>query len=132
MDHPSNVSGQEPQTTLRDLPAAAGGWDEDQLPLILPQDQNRRWQQGERVLVEDYLAVLPGLGRMEEVVVDLIHNEFLLRQQRRESPRPAEYLRRFPQFRERLDGLLAVELLLEGDRGDPDGLAPERENKPDP
>src|SRR5205814_323714 len=50
---------------------------------------------------------VPALARLDEIVFDLIHNEFLLREERGEDPRPDEYLNRFPRFRDRLEAIFA-------------------------
>jgi hypothetical protein len=64
----------------------------------LLEDQSRRWQRGERVLVESYLAQQPGLQGDPEAALDLITNEVLLRRQAGEVPRLEEYLQRFPEW----------------------------------
>ncbi len=64
----------------------------------LRRDQARRWQQGDRVLVEAYLEQRPALRDDPELVLDLIYSEILLREELGECPRPEEYFRRFPQF----------------------------------
>jgi serine/threonine protein kinase/tetratricopeptide (TPR) repeat protein len=62
----------------------------------LPQDQRRRWQSGERVRVETYLAEIPTLAGNSEVVLDLIYNEIVLREESGETPQLADYEARFP------------------------------------
>jgi serine/threonine protein kinase len=69
----------------------------------------RRWQRGERVLVETYLRDDPALAHDEEALLDLIYCEFLVRGERGESPTLDEYLRRFPQHAARLQFLLAFD-----------------------
>jgi WD40 repeat protein/serine/threonine protein kinase len=59
-------------------------------------DQRRRWEQGDRILVEAYLENRPGLRGQAEEVLELIEHEILLRQERQETPQLDEYLRRFP------------------------------------
>jgi serine/threonine-protein kinase len=59
-------------------------------------DQRERWQAGERVPAEDYLRRHPGVAADPEAAVDVIFNEFLLRDRLGERPEPDEYLRRFP------------------------------------
>ncbi len=61
-------------------------------------DQRRRWEQGERVLVEAYLEQLPGLRSEPEEVLALIEHEVVLRQEMGETPHLEEYLGRFPQL----------------------------------
>jgi serine/threonine-protein kinase len=68
-------------------------------------EQRRRWRQGERVHVETYLEQQPALVSAREIVLDLIYNEVLLREEDGERPRLEEYVRRFP--------LLADELALQ-------------------
>jgi hypothetical protein len=59
-------------------------------------DQNRRWRQGDHVRVEAYLELQPELREQPEALLDLIYNEFVLREQGGESPGPDEYVERFP------------------------------------
>src|SRR3989442_1320854 len=59
-------------------------------------DQRRRWQQGERVLVEAYLEQYPSLQGNVEALLDLIYNEVILREEHGEIPQPAGYQARFP------------------------------------
>jgi hypothetical protein len=65
-------------------------------------DQSRRWQRGECVPAETYLARDPGFAGEFEAAMELVDREFLLREQRGESPRAEEFMRRFPQFADRL------------------------------
>src|SRR5262249_28231049 len=55
-----------------------------------------RWGEGDCTPVEHYLALTPALPR--EAVVDLIHHELLLREERGDAPELDEYLRRFPEY----------------------------------
>src|SRR5260370_1355856 len=59
-------------------------------------DQRRRWQQGERVLVEAYLEQYPGLQGNVEALLDLIYNEVILREEHGEISQLAGYQARFP------------------------------------
>ena len=59
--------------------------------LRVPRDQARRWRNGQGIPAEEYLSLLPTLSRNDDVVIDLIHNEFLLRQELGESPELAEF-----------------------------------------
>ena len=43
-------------------------------------DQSRRWERGERLLVEMYLAQQPALMEDPEAVLDLLYHEVVLRQ----------------------------------------------------
>lgn len=93
--------------TPTDLRAAAAGWAEADWPEELPRDQGRRWRAGQRVPVEDYLALLPGLAAHEDVLFDLIHNEVFLREEVGDPPEPDEYRRRFPSQWPALEPLFA-------------------------
>jgi serine/threonine-protein kinase len=65
-------------------------------------EQRRRWQGGERALVETLLEKQPPLREDPEAVVDLIYNEILLREERGETPQLAEYVQRFPHLADEL------------------------------
>jgi serine/threonine-protein kinase len=67
-----------------------------QLSAILCIDQHERWQAGQRVSAEDYLQRHPELNADSGAAVDLIYQEFLIRERLGERPTAAEYLRRFP------------------------------------
>jgi serine/threonine protein kinase len=69
-----------------------------QLVEHLEEDQRARWQRGERIPVEDYLERHPALRAFADGVVDLVYNEFLLRQREGEASPLEEYLQRFPQL----------------------------------
>lgn len=92
---------------LPDLREAARGWDPADLGAELPRDQARRWRNGQGIPAEEYLNLLPTLSRNDDIVIDLIHNEFLLRQERGEAPDLAEFVARFPQYRRELGDLFA-------------------------
>jgi serine/threonine-protein kinase len=77
-------------------------------------DQRRRWQQGERILVESYLEQQPTLQADPEGLLDLIYNEMVLREEHGDSPRLEEYLQRFPQFATQLRLQFQVHQALEG------------------
>jgi serine/threonine-protein kinase len=68
-----------------------------ELAAVLRVDQRRRWQAGERVRAETYLQRYPDLRADPEAAVDVIFNEFLVRERLGERPDPDEYLRRFPE-----------------------------------
>ena len=68
-----------------------------ELAALLRADQHRRWQRGERALVEGYLKRYPELCTNTGDLVDLIHTEVLLRESRGEPAALDEYLQRFPE-----------------------------------
>src|SRR5689334_21540404 len=68
----------------------------------LKADQRRRWAEGKPLRVEDYLAQHPGLASHAEGVLDLIDNEAVLRRRSGDTPRPEDYLSRFPHLADQL------------------------------
>ncbi|HEY7425296.1 MAG TPA: serine/threonine-protein kinase [Gemmataceae bacterium] len=63
----------------------------------LPEDQRRRWQQGERVSVRQYLHETPQLHEEPELVFGLICDEVLLREELSDTPpHPEDYLDLLP------------------------------------
>ncbi|HEV3083818.1 MAG TPA: protein kinase [Gemmataceae bacterium] len=70
-------------------------------PLLV--DQQNRWQKGERVLVETYIAQQPSLQSDSQVMLGLIANEIIIRQRKGEDPPAEEYRQRFPQFASALE-----------------------------
>jgi serine/threonine-protein kinase len=87
--------GQRPDVSA--ILAQAGPLPPAQVAEGLRAEQRQRWRAGERVPVEDYLARHPGLRADPEAALDLIFNEFLLREQLGERRSAEEFLRRFPQ-----------------------------------
>jgi hypothetical protein len=59
-------------------------------------DMERRWERGQRSLLESYLELLPELGTPETVAVDLIRAEFEVREQFGEPASLSELAKRFP------------------------------------
>jgi serine/threonine protein kinase len=68
-----------------------------QLLSRLRADQSERWQRGEHVSVEEYLAEYPELASDADALLDLIHSEMLHRLETGDRPSLEEYLQRFPQ-----------------------------------
>jgi hypothetical protein len=66
----------------------------------------RRWQGGERVGVEDYLARYPELADHPEAAAELIYEELCLRQEFGQEQAAEDILRRFPKWRQELQVLL--------------------------
>jgi hypothetical protein len=77
----------------------SAGTPEDPLTALLV-EQRQRWQRGDRVSAEALLARLPAAS--VESALDLIYQEFLLREERGEKPEVAEYQQRFPHLAEPL------------------------------
>ncbi len=76
--------------------AGAGPLSADERAAVFRVDQRQRWPAGERVPVEDYLRRLPDNPPDPELALDLIYNEFLVRERLGEHPDPDDYFRRFP------------------------------------
>ena len=66
---------------------------------------------------EWYLERFPALCRDPELALDLIHNEFLLREAAGEVPEPGEYAGRFPRFAEALEVQIRFHRALESVSG---------------
>ncbi len=97
---------------MQDLPNLSPS---QRLPVIR-REQHSSWQRGEDRRVEAYLDLYPQLASSDESVVDLIYSEFWLREERGDAPSREEYLRRFPQYAERLNSLFELgEADLNGD-----------------
>lgn len=64
--------------------------------LELLSEQRERWESGTRTRVETLLGERPGLS--DELALDLIYNEIVLREESGETPTYEEYAARFPAF----------------------------------
>jgi WD40 repeat protein len=73
----------------------------DLLALLLA-DQRRCWRRGERVAVEVYRDRLPQLRQDDDILLDLIWSEVVLREESGETTVWEEYAGRFPHLAERL------------------------------
>jgi eukaryotic-like serine/threonine-protein kinase len=71
-------------------------------------EQRRRWQLGDRALIESILEGHESIGLHCEFLLDLVYNEIVLREKHRESPRCDEYLARFPGHAAELQQLFDV------------------------
>jgi hypothetical protein len=88
--------GQRPDVnTLLDK---AGPLSPAQVAVVLRADQRHRWPVGERVPVEKYLQDHPELHADPDGAIDLIFNEYLLREKQGERPDPSEFMQRFPEY----------------------------------
>src|SRR5262249_39075280 len=88
--------------------ARAGDPSVRQLVAVLRVDQQQRWQRGERVPAEAYFERYPVLQREADHGLDLVYEEFLLRDQQGGKPQLEEYGRRFPQYADALRRQLEV------------------------
>jgi tetratricopeptide (TPR) repeat protein len=62
------------------------------------EEQRLRWQRGDCLAAERFLANHPVLRTDEEGALDVIYNEVVLREERGERPNLDEYVERFPQY----------------------------------
>src|SRR5262245_9858561 len=65
-------------------------------------DQRERWRRDQRPAAEEYLRRFPQLLSDDELALDVIYNEFLLREELGQEHRSLEYQLRFPDFAETL------------------------------
>jgi WD40 repeat protein len=99
----------EPPTPTPPLDNGAGQPGTASSPVALLLAQRACWQRGECILVERLLERLPATAADPEVVLDLIYNEFLLRQEAGADPQAADYVLRFPHLAAQLDVLFLVD-----------------------
>src|SRR4051794_8220823 len=71
--------------------------------------QRASWQRGEPLTIEELLNRRPGLRQDADAVLDLVYNEVVLREERGQRPRLADYLSRFPDLAEQLQVQFEVE-----------------------
>ncbi len=108
--------GQRPEVAafLADL----GPISPTELAEVLCVDQRRRWPRGERLPSEHYLQAYPALRSDPECALELIFHEFVLREERGETPTFAEYARRFPEQADRLEAQLRLYRALDDGLGE--------------
>jgi serine/threonine-protein kinase len=88
-----------PDGPLPDVFAFLTGKGKQSLPRlvdVIRLDQSLRWRQGTPQRAEDYFARLPELRADDEAVLQVIFNEFLLRQELGHAPTVEDYQQRFP------------------------------------
>src|SRR5262245_8648972 len=81
-------------------------------------EQRERWRRGDRVPAEEYLVLHAGLLG-EELSLELIYQEVVLRAEQGEAPQKQEEQRRFPHLAERLGQLFEVHSALAPGSGGP-------------
>src|ERR1700730_11455307 len=79
----------------------------------LAEEMATAWRQGDRPLVEEFLARHPGIGDHPRAAVRLMYEEFCLRQEYGEVPSSAEVADRFPRGRAEFEALLECHCLLQ-------------------
>jgi hypothetical protein len=108
----------------------AGSLAPAELAAVLRVDQRQRWLAGEPVRAETYLRKYPALRADPDHAVDLVYNEFRLREQQGERPDAAEYQQRFPDYAEVLGAQIELHraMAAEATTGAPTSNFPEEEH----
>jgi serine/threonine-protein kinase len=109
----------------RPIPAAADSSRSDRMVHLLT-EQQRRWEQGEQIFVEDILKANPDLSTDPERVLDLIYNEIILRERRGESPSSNEYAGRFPELSDAIRRQFEIHRVFAEDGPEPSAGTAER------
>jgi serine/threonine-protein kinase len=65
-------------------------------------DQLERWRRGQRPTAEEYLQRFPQLAADDELALDVIYSEFLLREELDEPAEARDFQTRFPEFADTL------------------------------
>jgi serine/threonine protein kinase/Flp pilus assembly protein TadD len=92
---------------------------ESSAPTALAEEMAARWRRGERPPAEEFLACHPEIRDDSDAAIDLIYEEFCLRQEFRLPARAHEFLARFPQWREQLAAMLGFHRILEPATAEP-------------
>jgi eukaryotic-like serine/threonine-protein kinase len=91
----------------------------EELVARLCDDQVRRWNLGQRVPAEAYLAQCPRLDHDGEAAFELIYGEFLLREHLGDAPTTEEFSWRFPWFAARFARQLELHGILNSEVSGP-------------
>ena len=79
----------------------------------LVHDTIRRWRSGERPDAESLLKRHPALAQNKSLAIDLIYEEFCLRNEQGDTLVPSTFCERFPHYEQSLSKMLAVHETLE-------------------
>src|SRR5262249_24196510 len=112
------------QPDLDDFLEHTGPLSPGALAAVLRIEQRQSWQAGEQVTVEIYLQRYPAILTEPDHAIDLIFNEFLLRERLRDKPDASEYGRRFPQYAEVLKAQIELHEALTRTAAQPSGPLP--------
>ncbi len=116
-----------------------GDLEPTEIAAVLRADQRHKWRAGIPVPAEWYFERFPGLGDDADLALDLIHNEYMLRETLGEAVDLQEFVVRFPRFAESIGVQVTFHRALEAVVGrspdwderrvpvdpDPEGLAPD-------
>jgi eukaryotic-like serine/threonine-protein kinase len=97
-------------------------WPPEELVARLCHDQVRRWNLGQRVRAEAYLAQCPRLDHDGEAAFELIYGEFLLREHLGDAPTTEEFPWRFPRFAARFARQLELHGILNSEVSGPQAI----------
>jgi serine/threonine protein kinase/WD40 repeat protein len=75
---------------------------ERELVSLISLDQRERWRRGQRPAAEEYLQRFPQLAANDELALDVIYGEFLLREELGEQADVRDFQTRFPEFADTL------------------------------
>ena len=75
---------------------------ERELVSLVSLDQLERWRRGQRPTAEEYLRRFPQIAADDELALDVIYGEFLLREELGEKPDVRDFQTRFPEFADTL------------------------------
>ncbi|MBO0700618.1 MAG: serine/threonine protein kinase, partial [Zavarzinella sp.] len=98
-----------------DAPPSPSSTEVNALADRLAQDMRRRWNAGDRVATEDFVAAHPALRDHPGAIGELIYEEVSLRREHGEPGGSSEVLRRFPQWATQLRVMLELRDALEAD-----------------
>ena len=70
----------------------------EKLAELIRIDQCERCRLGRLPKAEEYFAAFPDLHTNQDLAIDIVYQEYLLREQSGEQPRTTEYNARFPQY----------------------------------
>jgi serine/threonine protein kinase/Tfp pilus assembly protein PilF len=81
----------------------------------LVEDTISRWREGEQPDAASFLAAHPEIGSRRTLALDLIHEEWCLRQEAGETVVATSFIERFSQFRSSVAKMVAVQMGVEAD-----------------
>ncbi len=97
--------GQQPDLVA--FISSSPGIDIRQLARLVRIDQRERWQLGERTSAECYLQKFPQLRHDQEIVTDIVYQEYLLAERFDQTAGESEFVKRFPELADTLQHQIA-------------------------
>ncbi|MGE3807618.1 MAG: serine/threonine-protein kinase, partial [Gemmataceae bacterium] len=96
------MTGDSVTLQVREVLATAKHLDAQRVVTLLRFDQRDRWLRHQHIPAETYIRELAAAGNTQNAL-DLVVNEFLIREEMGQNPSFDEYGQRFPQFRAQLE-----------------------------